>query len=128
MIPLSLLQSSLRKKRLKPLSYNEASIQARSLAAVAEDHQLPPRESPVKSSSLPGASTYRPEIDGLRALAVTAVITNHINHHILASGYLGVDIFFVISGYVITASLSGRKSKSLGEFIGSFYARRFKRL
>jgi peptidoglycan/LPS O-acetylase OafA/YrhL len=49
---------------------------------------------------------YRPEIDGLRALAVVAVIINHFNRSILPSGYLGVDIFFVISGYVITASLA----------------------
>ena len=45
---------------------------------------------------------YRPEIDGLRAFAVIAVIINHFDKDILPSGYLGVDIFFVISGYVIT--------------------------
>ena len=44
---------------------------------------------------------YRSEIDGLRAFAVLAVIINHFNEKILPSGYLGVDIFFVISGYVI---------------------------
>jgi peptidoglycan/LPS O-acetylase OafA/YrhL len=42
-------------------------------------------------------SPYRPEIDGLRALAVVAVIINHFNKVLLPSGYLGVDIFFVIS-------------------------------
>tara|TARA_B100000989_G_scaffold200617_1_gene151699 strand:+ start:627 stop:827 length:201 start_codon:yes stop_codon:yes gene_type:complete len=52
---------------------------------------------------------YRPEIDGLRAIAVIAVIINHFNKEILPSGYLGVDIFFVISGYVITSSLSNKK-------------------
>ena len=41
---------------------------------------------------------YRPEIDGLRAIAVIGVIINHLNNSFLASGYLGVDIFFVISG------------------------------
>ncbi len=71
---------------------------------------------------------YRPEIDGLRALAVIAVIINHFNKSWLPSGYLGVDIFFVISGYVITASLSRGDSKTLGEFLGRFYARRIKRL
>ena len=40
---------------------------------------------------------YRPEIDGLRAFAVIAVIINHVNKDILSGGYLGVDIFFVIS-------------------------------
>jgi peptidoglycan/LPS O-acetylase OafA/YrhL len=71
---------------------------------------------------------YRPEIDGLRALAVIAVIINHINRELLPGGHLGVDIFFVISGYVITASLGRQNSSSFGEFITSFYARRIKRL
>ena len=44
-------------------------------------------------------SRYRPEIDGLRAFAVAAVIINHFNADLLPNGYLGVDIFFVISGY-----------------------------
>ena len=71
---------------------------------------------------------YRPEIDGLRAFAVIAVIINHFNKDILPSGYLGVDIFFVISGYVITSSLAARKSKNFWDFISSFYERRIKRL
>ena len=71
---------------------------------------------------------YRTEIDGLRALAVIAVIINHFNKNIFPNGYLGVDIFFVISGYVITSSLSNRKSKNLRDFIFDFYKRRLKRL
>jgi peptidoglycan/LPS O-acetylase OafA/YrhL len=73
-------------------------------------------------------SAYRPEIDGLRALAVVAVITNHFNKGILPSGYLGVDIFFVISGYVVTASLYERRNASLANFLLDFYARRIKRI
>jgi len=73
-------------------------------------------------------SRYRPEVDGLRAFAVMAVIINHFNKTLLSSGYLGVDIFFVISGYVITSSLSGRESLSLGDFLSGFYERRIKRL
>jgi peptidoglycan/LPS O-acetylase OafA/YrhL len=72
--------------------------------------------------------SYRPEIDGIRAFAVTAVIINHFNKEILPSGYLGVDIFFVISGFVITSSLAGRPSKNLGDFLAGFYTRRIKRL
>ncbi len=73
-------------------------------------------------------STYRPEIDGLRAFAVIAVILNHFNKTILPSGYLGVDIFFVISGFVITSSLANRPSKNIREFLLGFYTRRIKRL
>ncbi len=71
---------------------------------------------------------YRPEIDGLRALAVIAVIINHFNKNILPSGFLGVDIFFVISGYVITSSLASKEHKSVGNFLLGFYARRIKRI
>jgi peptidoglycan/LPS O-acetylase OafA/YrhL len=72
--------------------------------------------------------TYRPDVDGLRALAVSAVIVNHFFSDLLPSGYLGVDIFFVISGFVITSSLVGRPSQGLFDFILAFYTRRVKRI
>jgi peptidoglycan/LPS O-acetylase OafA/YrhL len=78
--------------------------------------------------SFPHKSVYRPEIDGMRALAVIAVITNHFNKDLLPSGYLGVDMFFVISGYVITSSCANRTRKSLLDFFLEFYSRRIKRL
>ena len=71
---------------------------------------------------------YRDELDGLRAFAVIAVIINHFNKDILQSGYLGVDIFFVISGYVITSSLINKRFDGFKFFISSFYTRRIKRL
>ena len=74
------------------------------------------------------SNKYRPEIDGLRAFAVVAVIINHFNKDLLPSGYLGVDIFFVISGYVITSSLAERESKNFLDFLTGFYERRIKRL
>jgi len=80
------------------------------------------------STSNSRTSKYRPEIDGLRAFAVVAVIINHFNKDLLPSGYLGVDIFFVISGYVITSSLANRNSKNFQEFLTAFYGRRTKRL
>jgi len=82
------------------------------------------------SAEVPAAvrSGYRPEIDGLRAFAVAAVIINHFNKDLLPNGYLGVDIFFVISGYVITSSLSARKSPGFWHFLGAFYERRIRRL
>ena len=71
---------------------------------------------------------YRAEIDGLRAIAVIAVIINHFNESLLPSGYLGVDVFFVISGYVITLSLSKTRSTDVWSFASSFFKRRIKRL
>jgi peptidoglycan/LPS O-acetylase OafA/YrhL len=72
--------------------------------------------------------SYRPEIDGIRAFAVTAVIINHFSKELLPSGYLGVDIFFVISGFVITSSLGSLPSKDFCDFLAGFYTRRIKRL
>ena len=82
----------------------------------------------IENNNVHIKSRYRPEIDGLRAFAVVAVIINHFNKDILPGGYLGVDIFFVISGYVITSSLYQRPSKNLKDFISGFYERRIKRL
>jgi len=76
----------------------------------------------------PPASSYRPEIDGLRAIAVLAVITFHFNELLLPSGFLGVDVFFVISGFVITASLARHQESDWRPFLLGFYARRVKRL
>jgi peptidoglycan/LPS O-acetylase OafA/YrhL len=75
-------------------------------------------------------SRYLADIDGIRAIAVLAVITNHLNSDWLPSGHLGVDIFFVISGYVITTSLLAydQNTISIMEGLISFYAKRIKRL
>ena len=71
---------------------------------------------------------YRPEIDGLRAIAILAVIVNHFNADLLPSGFLGVDIFFVISGYVITKSLQRSRQQGPRTMLSNFYKRRIKRL
>ncbi|WP_216916043.1 MULTISPECIES: acyltransferase family protein [unclassified Synechococcus] len=82
----------------------------------------------MSDTPLSSGAGYRAEIDGLRALAVVAVILNHIDDRLLPSGYLGVDIFFVISGFVITGSLTRRPARSLGDLLLGFYSRRLKRL
>lgn len=74
------------------------------------------------------SSAYRPEIDGLRAVAVVAVLINHLNERWLPGGFLGVDIFFVISGYVVTSSLLAREDGSRWQFLARFYGRRVRRL
>ncbi len=76
---------------------------------------------------------YRPEIDGLRAIAILSVIFYHSEIYIfenkfLTGGFLGVDIFFVISGYLITSIILNEK-KITGNFsLKNFYIRRLRRL
>ena len=74
------------------------------------------------------SAAYRPEIDGLRAVAVLAVFINHLHPPWLPGGFLGVDLFFVISGYVVTASLTRRKETNWKQMLAGFYTRRFRRL
>ncbi|EDQ03241.1 O-acetyltransferase OatA (plasmid) [Sulfitobacter indolifex] len=81
-----------------------------------------PRQDKTKSN------IYRPDVDGLRALAVTAVIAGHTFENWFPRGYLGVDAFFVISGFVITLSLVSRSGTSFGLFLAAFSLRRIKRL
>src|SRR5512132_3488513 len=70
---------------------------------------------------------YRPDVDGLRAVAVLSVIAFHAFPKAIAGGFIGVDIFFVISGYLISSLiLSGLKNGSFS-FI-DFYARRARRM
>ncbi|MEM6982244.1 MAG: acyltransferase, partial [Pseudomonadota bacterium] len=70
---------------------------------------------------------YRAEIDGLRALAILPVLFHHSGLHLLPGGFAGVDVFFVISGYLITTILL--KEMSEGKFsLSSFYERRARRI
>ena len=73
-------------------------------------------------------SSYRSEIDGIRAFAIIAVIIYHFNKSFLKSGFLGVDIFFVISGYVITLSFLRKEDKNFIQLLSEFYKKRIKRL
>ena len=71
---------------------------------------------------------YRSDIDGLRALAVLSVILFHINSKWIPGGFLGVDIFFVISGYLITLILTKEIDSTNKISISNFYKRRIKRI
>jgi peptidoglycan/LPS O-acetylase OafA/YrhL len=70
---------------------------------------------------------YRPDIDGLRAVAVLSVVIFHAFPHALASGFIGVDIFFVISGYLISSIIFENIDRGSFSF-GQFYGRRIKRI
>ena len=71
---------------------------------------------------------YRPDIEGLRAVAVVLVILAHARVPGFYAGFVGVDIFFVISGYLITGLLIQEMTRSNSINFRAFYARRLKRL
>jgi len=73
------------------------------------------------------AINYRPDIDGLRGLAVLAVIAFHAFPEWVSGGFIGVDIFFVISGFLITNIIQGGLTKQNFN-ISAFYASRVRRL
>jgi peptidoglycan/LPS O-acetylase OafA/YrhL len=70
---------------------------------------------------------YRPEIDGLRSLAVIPVILWHAGFQVVSGGFVGVDIFFVISGYLITSIILAEKKSNTFSLI-KFYERRARRI
>lgn len=71
--------------------------------------------------------SYRPDIDGLRAVAVLTVVFHHLVPEVIPGGYIGVDVFFVISGYLITNII--RSELEAGTFkFADFYERRARRI
>ena|ERR1035437_5620324 len=80
-------------------------------------------ESPSSKASL----QYRPDIDGLRAVAVLSVIAFHTGMFGLSGGYVGVDVFFVISGYLISSIVFTEIANGAFSIV-SFYERRIRRI
>jgi len=74
-----------------------------------------------------GAVNYRPDIDGLRAVAILSVVLYHAGMPLLSGGFTGVDIFFVISGYLIGGHIFSELISGTFSFL-RFYQRRAKRI
>jgi len=105
---------------------NASETATPSSAALIEKPAAAAAGQPKAASARP--SHWRPDIEGLRALAVGAVIAAHIGFFYSAGGFVGVDVFFVISGFLITSLLLREIDRTGRVSIAGFYARRAVRL
>ncbi|MGE0067651.1 MAG: acyltransferase family protein [Solirubrobacterales bacterium] len=86
------------------------------------------RRTPAPLGDESGSRGFRPDVEGMRAIAIVAVLLCHAGVPFLAGGYVGVDVFFVISGFLITRLLLGEMEGRGTVSLRDFYARRAKRL
>jgi peptidoglycan/LPS O-acetylase OafA/YrhL len=102
---------------------------------------LPARRGEFERVSLADPRPHIPALDGIRGLAVLLVVASHamrlvprssgLDHtawQVLATGWIGVDLFFVLSGFLITGILYDAKGDTSGRYFGNFYARRVLRI
>ena len=73
-------------------------------------------------------TSYIPEINALRGIAILAVLINHLNKEFLPGGLFGVDLFFVLSGYVVSIALAKAEIRNFNQYIINFYSNRLKRI
>lgn len=72
--------------------------------------------------------SYRPALDGLRTVAIYLVLVFHAGWAHMANGYIGVDVFFVLSGFLVTSIILREHAATGGLGLRRFYARRVRRL
>jgi peptidoglycan/LPS O-acetylase OafA/YrhL len=81
-----------------------------------------------EAGTAPGDRTFRPDVEGLRAVAVLLVVLYHAGIPRLTGGFVGVDVFFVLSGFVITGLLLRERANIGGTRLLAFYGRRSRRI
>jgi peptidoglycan/LPS O-acetylase OafA/YrhL len=96
--------------------------------AVASDVALSTTETETTPPVHTRGADYRPEIDGLRAIAVLVIVGFHVGLAGFHGGFIGVDVFFIISGYLITRILMRWLGSSTKPSLAEFWARRVRRL
>lgn len=95
---------------------------------VALGNSKPHQEAAPPTAAAPPRTAFRPDIEGMRAIAVGLVLLFHGYGHPFTGGYVGVDVFFVISGFLITGLLLNEQTRSGRVSISRFYARRVRRI
>ncbi len=96
-------------------------------AAPKRPYRAPPDRPPVRRGR-PIRFGFVPALDGLRAVAVLGVMAYHGGAPVVSGGFLAIDVFFVLSGFLITSLLLGEWAKQLTIKLGQFWARRARRL
>jgi peptidoglycan/LPS O-acetylase OafA/YrhL len=94
----------------------------------AEETLAPTPEVIKTPARAPSSDRFRPDIEGMRAVAVGLVLLYHGFNAPFTGGFVGVDVFFVISGFLITNLLLNEKAQNGGVSIARFYARRVRRI
>ncbi len=107
-----------------------AAFRARTATAQLGRSQrnLNPASPVAVTSATDGLLGYRPALDGIRAVAVLAVIAYHFGYRWAPGGFLGVDMFFVLSGYLITSLLLAEHARTGRIALRQFWLRRARRL
>src|SRR6201996_6274246 len=95
---------------------------------VSVEEAVPPQDQEQQEPGKPTGRGFRPDIQGLRALAVGMVVIYHLYPSLLTGGFAGVDVFFVISGFLITGHLLRENHKTGKVALLDFWGRRAKRL
>jgi peptidoglycan/LPS O-acetylase OafA/YrhL len=90
--------------------------------------EAPAEDTADEAGTAPGDRRFRPDVEGLRAVAVLLVVLYHANLPGLSGGFVGVDVFFVISGFVITGLLLRERTATSATSLVSFYGRRARRI
>jgi peptidoglycan/LPS O-acetylase OafA/YrhL len=95
---------------------------------VLEHEVVQLRDSRDEAGTAPGDRAFRPDVEGLRAVAVGAVVLYHAAVPHMAGGFVGVDVFFVVSGFVITGLLLRERARYGKTRLLAFYGRRSRRI
>jgi peptidoglycan/LPS O-acetylase OafA/YrhL len=104
------------------------TIVSQSTSTVSDPASIPGSTQPPSDRSRSGARGFRPDVEGLRAVAILLVVAFHGGVPWLRGGYIGVDVFFVLSGYLITGLLLKEAVETGRVNLIQFYSRRARRL
>ncbi|MFN8195921.1 MAG: SGNH hydrolase domain-containing protein [Nocardioidaceae bacterium] len=129
-VPLMFLRTGVRRPRSARRSSRRSADARAAVAVPAQRAPEPTRTAAAapRAEAAPGPRGFRPDIQGLRAVAILSVVLYHANVPFITGGYVGVDVFFVISGFLISGQLLRQVERTGRIDLVGFYAGRMRRL